>query len=139
MVEAAIYPDDDHIRFVEHVYEKQHARLLRYFWVQLGDISEAEDCIQETIYRFFLLMVGRCWSNEMEYISVRLMKLAAILCMEKLAETKLQDVDSLDDSEHPDGFNKIRDAAICSIKERLRVTQLSQITRTGRGQLSMTL
>lgn len=140
MITATMNVDHDLERYIDQVYEKQHAGLLRYFRVQLGNISEAEDCVQETIYRFFLFMKGRCWDKEMEYISVRLMKRAGILCMEKLREKQPQSMHSLDDSKSPDSFNEIKAAAINSIKERLRVSEFPQIT-TGawRGDISLTL
>ena len=139
MIAPAMDSVGDHSQYVEQVYEKHHARLLRYFRVQFGHPSEAEEYVQETICRFFLFMRGRCWENEVEYIPGYLIRLAGIFCMEKLAEKNSQAVDSLDDSNHLDGFNKIKDMAIHSIKEHLRIPQPSRITMTRRRQLSMSL
>lgn len=71
-------------RHVEQVCDKEYPRLQRYFLREVGDISEADEYVRETFRRFFLFMKGRDWEREEEYTSVYLMRLAALLYLEKL-------------------------------------------------------
>lgn len=70
---------------VGQVYGKYYPRLKRYFLRQLGDPSEADDCVRETVYRFFDFMRRRRWEEEAEYVPVYLMRTACIVCSENLS------------------------------------------------------
>jgi DNA-directed RNA polymerase specialized sigma24 family protein len=126
MTTATINVSYDHSQYVEQVYDKHSARLKYYFLRQIGDVSEAEDCAQETLCRFFVFIGRRQWEKEVEYIPVYLMRIAGLLCLERLAEKKSQCADSVDEHERSSLPDKIRDDAIRSIKERLQLKQRLQ-------------
>ena len=107
---AAINANEDHVQYIGQVYQEHGARLRHYFLVQLGDTSEVDDCVQETICRFFFFMEDRQWEAETKYISVYLMRIAGLLCSRKLAEKRKQRADSFDGSKN----------IPCSIKSELK-------------------
>ena len=74
----------DHGEYMERVCDKEHPRLRRYFMRQVGNVAEAEEYVQETFRRLLIFMEGKDWEKEEEYISVYLMRLAALLSFEKL-------------------------------------------------------
>jgi DNA-directed RNA polymerase specialized sigma24 family protein len=109
-------------RHLEQVFDKYHSRLQRYFLVQIGNLPEADAYVQETIYRFFDLMEGRQWEQEVSYINAHLMRIAFGLCMQKQTLEKSRVTDSLDLRENQNcPLNKLRDESLLSIKERLRL------------------
>jgi hypothetical protein len=91
--------------------------------VQLGDTSEADDCVHETIRRFFFFMEDRNWEAEAEYMNVYLMRIAGLLCSRKLAEKRSRFAGSLVNDGNKSSFNKVRVEAIQTIKERLQFKQ----------------
>jgi DNA-directed RNA polymerase specialized sigma24 family protein len=125
MKTGTINASNDHSTYIKHVYENHYPKLQHYFLRQIGNTSEAHDCVQETICRFFIFMEGRQWEKEAEYMLVYLMRIASTLCLEKLAEKKSQCADNLD-NENNSLFNNIKGEAIQSIKERLQLEQLFQ-------------
>lgn len=118
-----INASEDHNHYVGQVYEEHYGRLLHYFLVQIGDTSEADNCVHETIRRLFFFMENRDWEAEAEYINVYLMRIAGLLCTRKLAEKRSQGALSLADNGNKSSFNKIRDEVLQTIKERLQFKQ----------------
>jgi DNA-directed RNA polymerase specialized sigma24 family protein len=108
MTIASINASEDQNQYVAQVYEEQYARLRRYFLVQLGDSSEADDCVHETMRRLFFFMEERNWEAEAEYIPVYLMRIAGLVCSRKLSEKRSQSA-----------FHKVKLMAIQAIKERM--------------------
>jgi DNA-directed RNA polymerase specialized sigma24 family protein len=70
----------------EHVLEKYHRRLRRYFLVQLGDAVDVEACVEETVRRLFDFMKSRRWEREADNINAYLMRIAFGVCSRKQAE-----------------------------------------------------
>lgn len=105
---------------VEQVYDGHHARLRHYFLRQIGDRSEAEACVQETFGRFFLFIKRRQWEQEAPYIPVYLMRIAGLLCLEKLTEKGPLRAESLDEPARDAASGWTRDEAIRSIRKRLQ-------------------
>jgi DNA-directed RNA polymerase specialized sigma24 family protein len=123
MTIGTINTSEDHSRYIGQVYQEQYARLQRYFLIQLGDSSEADDCVQETIRRLFFFMEDRNWEAEAEYIPVYLMRIAGLLCSRKLAEKRSQRAASLSNNENNSLFVKIKIEMIKALKERVEFKQ----------------
>src|SRR5215216_5327516 len=121
MTIATINASEEHCKYIGQVYQEQYARLRRYFLVQLGSSSEADDCVQETIRRLFFFMEDRDWEAEAEYIPVYLMRIAGLLCSRKLMAQRGQRAAGLDDNKHDGLFHKIRIEALKTIKERIEI------------------
>jgi hypothetical protein len=77
-----LYAADERGRRFEEVFDKYHARLRRYFSVQLGDGPEADACAAEAVRRLFDFMEGREWG----YVNGRLMIIAFGVCSDREAE-----------------------------------------------------
>jgi hypothetical protein len=85
-MKMAVINVEEHSRHIGLVYQKYYARLHYYFQAQLGDTPEAEDCVQETIRRFFFFMEDRVWEADAENVPVYLMRIAgALLCAKRAA------------------------------------------------------
>jgi DNA-directed RNA polymerase specialized sigma24 family protein len=110
---------EDHSQYIGQVYREHYARLHHYFLIQLGDASEADEGVHETIGHLFFFMEERQWEEEAEYIFVYLMRIAGFLCSRKLTEKRSQRSASLDENENNSLFNKVRTGAIRTIKERI--------------------
>lgn len=82
---AIIDVGEEHSQYVGQVYQEHYGKLHHYFLALLGDASEADACVQETIRRFFFFMEDRCWESDMEYMPVYLMRIAGMICSKKLA------------------------------------------------------
>jgi DNA-directed RNA polymerase specialized sigma24 family protein len=124
MKNTTVNADEEVRRHLEQVFDKYHSRLQRYFLVQIGNLPEADVYVQETIYRFFDLMEGRQWEQEVNYINAHLMRIAFGLCMQKQTLEKSRVADNLDLRENQNcPFNKLRDESLLSIKERLLLKQ----------------
>jgi DNA-directed RNA polymerase specialized sigma24 family protein len=125
MTIAAINTSDNFSQYVEQVYEKYYSRLQYYFLRQLGNLSEAEACVQDTIYRCFVFMQALRPEEQVDCMNVYLMRIASGLCLQKLVEKRWQRVDKFDeDNDQNSMFNKIRDESIKSMKERLQSERL---------------
>jgi DNA-directed RNA polymerase specialized sigma24 family protein len=101
----------DHAPHVALACEKNYARLRRYFLRQLGDASEADECVQETFRRLLVFMENRLRERDEERISIYLMRIAGLLHSEKLAEKNSRGADGLRDEESEGVFGKIRGEA----------------------------
>lgn len=99
---------EDHCQYVGQFYQEQYERLRRYFLRQLGDGSEIDDCIRETMRHFFFFMEDRDWEREAQYITVYLMSIAG-----KVAERRLECAAGRG------LFSKVRAEAVRTIKERV--------------------
>jgi DNA-directed RNA polymerase specialized sigma24 family protein len=119
MTITTINASEDQSQYVWQIYQEHYARLQHYFLIQLGNDSEAEDCVHETMRRFFFFMEGRSWEAEAEYIFVYLMRIAGLLCSRKLGEKRAQRLTDLGHNRHHSLFNKIRTEAIETMKERI--------------------
>src|SRR3712207_6704930 len=107
-------------RHIEQVYDKHAARLQYYFLRQIGDILEADACVQETICRLFDFMEGRRWEEEEEYIRVYLMRIACAVCIQKLAEKASGRTGTHESRQNRvSPFDRLREDALQAIKERL--------------------
>jgi DNA-directed RNA polymerase specialized sigma24 family protein len=120
---ATINASEEHNQYIGQVYQEHYATLRHYFQTQLDDNSEADDCVHETIRRFFFFMEDRHWETEAEYISVYLKRIAGLLCTRKLVEKKAHHMSGLEHNEHHGLFSKIRTEAIRTIKERIEFRQ----------------
>lgn len=111
---------EDHIQYIGQIYQKYYARLRHYFLIQLGDVSEADKCVHETIRLFFFFMEERQWreEEEAEYISVYLMRIAGPLCSRKLIEKRSRRIVSFG------LLNKIRTEVTKIIKRRIDFIRL---------------
>jgi len=123
MTIATIHADEDQSQYIGTVYQQHSARLRRYFLIQLGGPSEADNCVQETIRRFFFFMEDRDWEAEAEYISVYLMRIAGLICSRKLAEKRRQCADNSDDTENNSVFTSLQTLAFQAVKERIEFLQ----------------
>src|SRR5437016_5225667 len=103
---ATINASEDHSQYVGQVYQEHYARLRHYFLIQLGNASEADDCVHETLRRLFFFMEERDWEAEAEYIFVYLMRIAGGICSKKLGEKGPQRTSGLGNM-HNSLFNKI--------------------------------
>lgn len=133
---ATINASEDHDQYIGQIYQEHYTRLRHYFLVQLGNASEADDCVHETIRYLFFFMEERDWEAETEYIFVYLMRIAGNLCSKKLGEKRLQRTPSLDNARNS-LFNKIRAKVSATMKERMKFIRsvLRPVTDNGR-QLS---
>ncbi len=120
---ATINVSEEHSRYTGRVYQEHYASLRHYFLTQLGNTSEANDCVQETMRHFFFFMEDRCWETEFEYISVYLMRIAGQLCSRKLAEKRVQRRNNLGVNENNNLFNKIKSEVIQTIKGHIEFRQ----------------
>ena len=123
MANAAL-SHDDRSRYIEQVFDKHYARLQIHFLRQFGNLSEADDCVEETICRFFIFMEGHGWEEEANDIHVHLLRIACNLCLQKLRAKRSHSVSAFDLNRYQSGsFNKIRDESIQSIEKRLHLTR----------------
>lgn len=118
-----INASENHSQHVAQVYQEQYARLRHYFLVQLGDGSEVEDCIQETLRRFFFFMEDRDWETEAEYLSVYIMRIAGLLCSRRLREQRTNCTPHCGNKSNY-LLNKIRAEAHRTIKERIEFMKI---------------
>jgi hypothetical protein len=109
---------EEQSKYVWQVYQEQYPKLYSYFLPQLGNSSEADNCVLETIRRLFFFMEERDWETESEYISVYLMRIAGFLCSRKLSEKRLMRSNSLFSNRIM--LNKVRVAASRIIKEGVK-------------------
>lgn len=109
---------EDHSQYVGQVYQEHCARLRHYFLTQLGDVREAESCVNETFRHFFFFMEDRDWETEAEFIRVYLMRIAGRICSRRLGELGPRRTANLN-SMRETLFNKVRTEAIATMKERL--------------------
>ncbi len=123
MTIATIHADEDQSQYIGTVYQQYSDRLRRYFLIQLGDPSEADNCVQETMRRFFFFLEDRDWEAEAEYISVYLMRIAGLICSRKLAEKRRQCADNSDDTENNSIFMSLQTLAFQAVKERIEFLQ----------------
>ena len=113
MTVAVINSSEEHSQYVGLVYQEYYAKLRDFFLMLLGDASEADDCVQETLRHFFFFMEDRCWETNAEFISVYLMRIAGAICSKRLAERAEQSK-----------FDKFRNRVSQAIKERKELRQL---------------
>jgi hypothetical protein len=92
--------------------------------MQLGDASEADACVQDTIRCCFFFMEDRCWEADAEYVPVYLMRIAGGLCSKNLAERKALHKNWLGWREVAGLLNKIRRRVVQPIKERAESIRL---------------
>lgn len=123
MTISTINASEEHSQHIGQVYREHYARLRRYFLAHLGDASEADQCAQETIRRFFFFMEDRCWETDVEYIPVYLMRIAGFLCSRRLAEKRVRRSNSLK-GENNSLLNKIKNKVIQAINELAEFRQL---------------
>ncbi|HEX8146543.1 MAG TPA: hypothetical protein VF591_04990 [Pyrinomonadaceae bacterium] len=113
---------DDYGARVGQVCDEHYARLRHYFLTQLGSAPEADYCVRETIYRFFVFARGRRWEELAEHVPGCVMRTAALLCSEKLEERRrLADARRDDDSEN--ALRGMAEEAARAVQERLRFRQ----------------
>jgi hypothetical protein len=132
MIITNINASEEQSQYIGQVYQEHYARLRHYFLTQLGNTSEADDCVQETIRHLFFFMEERCWEAEAEYIPVYLMRIAGLLCSRKLAEKRLQSANNLDGNESNSLFDKVRIAVIRTMKERIEFKGFARKVRSAR-------
>jgi DNA-directed RNA polymerase specialized sigma24 family protein len=130
MTTATIKTSRDQSLYIEQVFENHCPRLRHYFLRQTGNTSLADDCVRETMSRFFIFMKDRDWTEEMEAIPGYLLRIAAILCSEKLTE-RSQDPSRPVSHENKSLFNKMTDEAIQTGRERIQYKQF--LLRPGEG------
>lgn len=118
MMLANFNVSEDHSQYVGQVYQKHYARLRHYFLTQLGDVREAEGCVNETFRHLFFFMEDRDWEAEAEYIFVYLMRIAGLLCSRKLGEMRSQHAAELYGNGRNSLFNKVRAEVAGVMKER---------------------
>lgn len=119
MTLETINASEDQSQYIAQVYQRHYARLRGYFLTQLGNVTEAEECIHETINRLFFFMEERDWESEAEYIPVYLMRIAGLLCSRKLSEKRSRGSSDLGHGGRRSLFNKIREEALETMKERM--------------------
>jgi DNA-directed RNA polymerase specialized sigma24 family protein len=124
MTITTINASEDHNHYIGQVYQEHYAKLRHYFLIQLGSISEADDCVQATIRYFFFFMEDRCWETDVEYIPVYLMRIAGSLCSRRLAKKSVQRSNNLDGSKNNSLFNKIKNEVIQTINGLVQFRQL---------------
>jgi len=121
---TSINAGEEHSRYFGQVYQEHYARLRNYFLTQLSDASEADDCVEETIRRFFFFMEDRCWEADAEHIPVYLMRIAGgILCSIKSAK-RARRKRSLGVREAGGLFAKVKSEVIQPLRERLEFRHL---------------
>jgi DNA-directed RNA polymerase specialized sigma24 family protein len=118
MTIATINASEDQSQYVAEVYQRHYERLKRYFLTQLGDASQADDCVHETVRHLFFFMEDRDWEAEAEYIFVYLMRIAGSICSKRLGELGPRRTDGLNNV-RDSLFNKVRTEAIATMKERV--------------------
>lgn len=117
-----INTSEDQSQYIGQVYQEYYAKLRHYFLTQLGDEAIADDCVQETMRRFFFFMEDRNWEAEAEYVSVYLMRIAGFIYSRKLAEKTRKHAQRLDDETNR-LFPNLRDLAVQVMKERVEFMQ----------------
>jgi len=123
MTIATIDANEDHSQYIGEVYEEYYGQLRQYFMKQIGNTTEVDNCVQETIRLLFIFMQDRSWEVEVEFIYVYLMRIAGLLCSRKLAENMSQRRDSFDNNESNNALNKIRTEARQALKECIQFKQ----------------
>src|SRR5689334_12790129 len=68
------------------LYQKFSAPLGQDLLSQLGNASEATECLWETFGYFFKYMEGRPWDDDEKLIKYRLRMIAGGVCTKRLAE-----------------------------------------------------
>lgn len=111
-----------HGRQVKEVYEIHYPRLKRYFLRQFGDASVADDCIRETVCRFFDFIRGLEWREVSKYLFVYLMPVARDVCFERLAREARA---AAGDEEDERPFVTVGCGAGGAIEKRLRPSRFS--------------
>jgi DNA-directed RNA polymerase specialized sigma24 family protein len=124
MMIANINTSEGHSKYIVEVYQEHYARLRHYFLRHLENTCEAEDCVQETINRFFFFMDDRDWEAEAEYISVYLMRIAGLICSRKLAEKRRQRADNPNVNGNSCIFTNLQTLVLQAIKEGLEFKQI---------------
>ncbi|HWS87272.1 MAG TPA: hypothetical protein VN282_09925 [Pyrinomonadaceae bacterium] len=119
MTITTVHASEDQSRHVGRVYQENYARLRRYCLAQLGDESEAEQCIHETMRRFFFFMEERDWEAEEEFIPVYLIRIAGLLCVRKLGEKRARRPAGTERDARGGLFDKVRAEAVETMKERI--------------------
>jgi hypothetical protein len=74
--------------YIGQVYQRHNARLRSNFLSQLGDETEADECLQETLRHFFFFMQDRCWESEAHLVDVYVMRIAGAVCSRRLARKR---------------------------------------------------
>lgn len=74
--------------YIGPIYQRYNARLRRNFVSLLGDEREADECLQETLRRFFFFMQDRCWESEAKLIDTYLMRTAGAVSSRRLARQR---------------------------------------------------
>jgi hypothetical protein len=123
MTIAIINANEDQNQYIGQIHEQYYAKLRHYFLIQISDASEADDCAQETICRFFYFMEDRHWETEAEYIDVYLMRIAGFLCSRKLAKKRSPSAVNPESDEIKSLFNKIRAKAINTCQKMIQLKQ----------------
>lgn len=131
---AIFNASEEHSQYVGQIYQRHYTGLRHYFLMQLGDASEADACVEETISRFFFFMEDRCWEADMEYIPVYIMRIAGFLCSKKLAARRALRKNRLGWRKVVGRLNKIMREVVRPIKERAESIRLFFRARGGTRQ-----
>jgi hypothetical protein len=117
---STINAGEEHSQYFGQVYQEHYAGLRHYFLTHLGNASEADACVQETINYLFFFMEDRCWETDVENVPVYLMRIAGgLLCSKKLDGKTVYHKNSLGDNVPNGLFAKIRNEVIQPIKARI--------------------
>lgn len=124
MTTGIMSASDEYSPHIGQIYLKYNARLRGNFLSQLGDDSEAEECVQETLRLFFFFMKDRCWESEVKLLDVYLMRIAGGVCSKKLAEKRARSANVLGRHEKESLFDRIRREVIQPVQKRMELKQL---------------
>ncbi|MDQ3746231.1 MAG: hypothetical protein M3444_17805 [Acidobacteriota bacterium] len=122
---AIVNASEEHGQYVGQVYQQHYAKLRQYFFMQLGDASEADACVQETFNHFFFFMEDRCWEADVEYMPVYLMRIAGgLVCSKKLAGKKARRRNRRGSQVTHALFHKLRNEVLQPFKEGFEFMRL---------------
>jgi hypothetical protein len=121
---AAINASEEQSQYLGQFYEEYYARLRSYFQLQLGDASEADDCVQETLRHFFFFMKDRCWEAEVKLINFRLRMIAGGVCSKKLAKKRARLANGSGRQEKESLLDKIMREVLWPIRSRMEFKQM---------------
>jgi DNA-directed RNA polymerase specialized sigma24 family protein len=124
MTTGTMSASGEYTRYIGQIYQGYNARLRGNFLALLGNASDADECVQETLRHFFYFMKDRCWESDVKSIDAYLMRIAGGVGSKKLAEKRAQREDSLGRHENDSLLDKVRREVFQPIQERVKFKQL---------------
>lgn len=91
---------ENYDQYVRLLYEIHYDKLRGYFLGKTGNVSDAEEGVQEVFFRFLRYMEKHQWKMEIESVDAYLMRIAVNICNDKWAAKKKATFFSYDDEKN---------------------------------------